>query len=1126
MPLSSSSSHPVQKPSQSSGKPKLLVVDDEPDNLDLLYRTFYRQFKVLRAENGFDALTLLEQQPDIAVIISDQRMPGMSGTEFLSRTATQYPNIIRIILTGYTDVEDLVDAINEGRVFKYVTKPWEDEHLRTVVKQALDTHQVLKARTEELQRVLRQESLLNAVTNTIRNAQGSQAMMQTIVDAVGALVESSLCVLQPNDGAGLGANAFLYTTPDVDRPTLEASLGTLAWPVTEVTAIAAADAPDTLLAAAPSILGIQSSLLVPLIGQQGLLAVLALHQCDRPREWASHETQLLVTVADQAALALAQASTYEQMQSLARREQLINTVTQAIRSSLEPEEIFAAITRELGQALQVDGCVLSLWTDTDQYVQCVGIYDRHQDDVTAAAIPRSRVPIASNPVLQEILATHQSVVVNDLIHRPEMTAVEALRLPARSLMVVPLVRDGQVIGSISLRQTRQPRTWHPDDIDLAQVVAAQAAIAVQQSQLYQTTRDQAAQLLALDRQKTEFFQNISHEFRTPLTLTLGPLETAVGQGQGLDYDQSQVALRNARRLLRLVNQLLDLQRLDAGRMQPTFRPCGLDRFVDEIVTAFRPYCDRKGIRLVADLQPCPPIYLDLEKFDKVLYNLLSNAVKFTPEGGTITVRLTPGTNHCELTVTDTGIGIRADQFPQLFERFQQADGSTNRRYEGSGLGLALVKELVSLHQGQVDAQSTYGEGATFRVQLPVGRHHLPPEQIVETPADLEMSRAAVELADVALEGRGEADITALDNADPPFDTHAPIHILVVDDNPDLRAYVSHVLQGQGYLVRTARGGEVALEMIQSQLPDLILTDLMMPGMSGLELIQHLRADDRLRSVPIILLTAKVDDESRIEGVEQGADAYLGKPFNDRELLAEVRNLLALKANERRVAELNQYLTESVLRRFLPTSLAQKAADGELQLDLKPEPRLVTIVFSDIVSFTPLSDRLGPRRLAQVLNEYLEAMTEAIFASQGTVDKFMGDGVMALFGAPEELSPSAQAHHAIAAVERMYAALHTLNRRWQSQGMESLRIRCGIHQGDAVVGMFGSSVRADYTAIGPCVNVAARLQESAEPNSVLLSADVAQHLPADRLGDLKSVALRGVQAPMLASILRFQSPVHP
>jgi adenylate cyclase len=1116
-------------PDRSTGKPKLLVVDDEPDNLDLLYRTFYRQFQVLRADSGFEALKVLEQQPDIAVIISDQRMPGMSGTEFLSQTAAKYPNIIRIILTGYTDVEDLVDAINEGRVFKYVTKPWDDTHLRSVVKQALDTHQVLKARTEELQRVLRQESLLNAITNTIRNAQGSHAMMQTIVDTVGAVMEVSVCVLRPMAAVGLGQQSFLYTAAGVAPEPYRTALDQLAWPVTEVTALpAAAIAPESPPWPPEGAgLQIQASLLIPITGQQGPIAVLALHQCDRPRQWDNPEMQLLVTVADQAALALAQASTYEQMQALARREQLINSVTQAIRSSLEPERIFAAITRELGQALQVDGCVLSLWTGRDQYVQCVGIYDRSQDDVVAAQLPRSQVPIASNPVLQEILATHQPVVVADLVRHPEMTVAESLRSPARSLMVVPLVSEGEVIGSISLRQTQRPRTWHPDDIDLAQVVAAQAAIAVQQSRLYQTTRDQAAQLMALDRQKTEFFQNISHEFRTPLTLTLGPLETAVGQGRGLDYDQSEIALRNARRLLRLVNQLLDLQRLDAGRMQPTFRPCALDRFVDEIVTAFRPYCDRKAIHLVAQLSPCPAVYVDLEKFDKVIYNLLSNAVKFTPADGTITVTLRAMGDRCLLTVQDTGIGIRADQLPHLFERFQQADGSANRRYEGTGLGLALVKELVGLHRGQVSVESTYGEGTTFHIELPLGAGHLPSEQVVEVSAELEMSRAAVELADVALEGKGEAAIAPAD-LDTPFDTHAPIHILVVDDNPDLRAYVSHVLQRQGYAVRTARGGEVALEMMQGQRPDLVITDLMMPGMSGLELIQHLRGEGDLRHIPIILLTAKVDDETRIEGVEQGADAYLGKPFNDRELLAEVRNLLALKANERRVAELNQYLTESVLRRFLPDSLVSKAARGELQLDLKPEPRRVTILFSDIVGFTPLSDRLGPRRLAQLLNEYLESMTAAIFASSGTVDKFMGDGVLALFGAPEDLSPMAQARHAVAAVHRMHGALHILNQRWQTQGIDPVQFRSGIHQGDAVVGLFGSSVRADYTAIGPCVNVAARLQEIATPNGALVSAEVAQHLDPHQVGALESVNLRGVHAPMLASPLRLmaQSPVHP
>ena len=271
-------------------------------------------------------------------------------------------------------------------------------------------------------------------------------------------------------------------------------------------------------------------------------------------------------------------------------------------------------------------------------------------------------------------------------------------------------------------------------------------------------------------------------------------------------------------------------------------------------------------------------------------------------------------------------------------------------------------------------------------------------------------------------------------------------ILVVDDNSDLRAYISNVLQRQGYQVRTAHDGEAALTMLETFLPNLVLTDLMMPGMSGLELLQQIRQDNRFSSIPVVLLTAKVDDETRIEGVEQGADAYLGKPFNDRELLAEVRNLLALKANEQKVKELNQYLTESVLRRFLPASLVSKAAAGDLQLALQPEPRLITVLFSDIVSFTPLSDQLGPRRLAQVLNQYLNAMTEAIFASGGTVDKFMGDGVLALFGAPEDLPPDEQARRAIAAVHRMHDTLDGLNQEWQQQGIPEIRVRYGVHQG--------------------------------------------------------------------------------
>jgi adenylate cyclase len=288
---------------------------------------------------------------------------------------------------------------------------------------------------------------------------------------------------------------------------------------------------------------------------------------------------------------------------------------------------------------------------------------------------------------------------------------------------------------------------------------------------------------------------------------------------------------------------------------------------------------------------------------------------------------------------------------------------------------------------------------------------------------------------------------------------------------------------------------------------------MMPELTGLELIQQIRANPNLRSIPIILLTAKVDDETRIEGVEQGADAYLGKPFNDRELLAEVRNLLALKANERRVAELNQYLTESVLRRFLPKSLVQKAAQGELQLELKPEPRLVTILFTDIVGFTEISNRLGPQRIAEVLNEYLDAMTQAIFEFGGTVDKFMGDGVLALFGAPEDLSPAEQVHRAIAAAQRMHQKLDQLNVHWQQQEIAPMRFRCGIHQGNAVVGMFGSAERTDFTAIGPSVNMAARLQEAAEPNAILVSQEVGQYLDNNLILASHTLLLKGISEPV-------------
>lgn len=952
------------------GKPKILIVDDESDILDLLYRTFYREFRVVKAESGQAALARLVQHADTAVIIADQRMPRMNGTELLRQVAQNYPNIIRIILTGYTDVDNLVDAINTGQVFKYITKPWAAKELRDIIQQAVDTHAVLKFRTQELDRILAQETLLK-------------------------------------------------------------------------------------------------------------------------------------------------------------------TITQAIHSSLDPKQIFSAITQKLGQALQTDGCAISLWTPDDDYVDCVGLYDARQADVR---LPKSQVKISENPILQELVASRSPVIFDDLTQSDTRTP---LHLPFHSLstalLLVPLITDGQIIGSISLRQSQQPRHWHREEINLAQAVAHQAAIAVQQARLYQTTRQQAEQLLALDQQKTALFQNISHEFRTPLTLTIGPLESAVEQGVGLSLEESAIALRNSQRLLRLVNQLLDLQRLDAGSMQATFYPCDFAQVVSGVAAAFQAYCDRKHITLSTQIYPCPSVYLDLEKFDKVIYNILANAVKFTPTGGTIQITLNTFEQRCYLEIEDTGIGIRREQIPHIFERFQQADGSASRTHEGTGLGLALVKELVELHGGDVRVSSTYGTGTLFTVELPLGAGHLPADRISQTTRTLEQRRAAVELADlhnqVTIAPAPEAE-QALYFTTPTIDAPSgplPLTaaqpdgatILIVDDNPDLRSYVAKVLQRQGHRISTAQNGADGLEVARNTQPQLIITDLMMPQGSGIELIQQIRLDPSLQGTPIILLTANVDDETRLDGVEQGADAYISKPFKARELLAEVRNLLALKANEHKVAELNRYLTESVLKRFLPAPLVKKAARGELQLNLKPEPRLVTVLFSDIVGFTQLSNTLRSRRVAELLNEYFAVMTQVIFQNGGTVDKFMGDAILALFGAPDFLSPNEQVRRAIATARHMYQALDELNQRWQ--GVPCVKFRCGIHQGTAVVGMFGSPERADYTAIGPSVNIAARLQEAADSESILVSAAVADYLDEQEIIKFSPLQLKGLDETVLAFNIKTTLP---
>jgi adenylate cyclase len=472
---------------------------------------------------------------------------------------------------------------------------------------------------------------------------------------------------------------------------------------------------------------VRSLLAVPLTCQYGLKAYVSLYSCRELRVWQQEEIGLVMMMAAQAGLAISQTYAYEDMKALARREATINRITTVIRSSLEPQAIYNAIVRELGIALQVDGCALSLWTKSDRYVRCVAFYNPQENRI----IPQetkdwqrstlSLVPIAQNPLLQRLLKEQQPVCLCDLQQEQNLARFDLpWRSQSRALLIVPLIFDGEIIGSITLREADSSRLWLNWEIELSQVVASHAAIAVEQARLYETTRRQAIQL---------------------------------------------------------------------------------------------------------------------------------------------------------------------------------------------------------------------------------------------------------------------------------------------------------------------------------------------------------------------------------------------------------------QASENRVKQLNNYLTESVLKRFLPEVIANRAATGRLTLDLNPDPYLITVLFCDLVGFTKLSSQLEVDILSELLNEYLEGMTQAIFDHSGTIDKFVGDGVMALFGAPEELPLCEQAQRAIATAKAMYTYLVPLNQKWQAKGIwqagaiPDLQLRCGIHQGRAVVGMFGGKQRKDYTAIGKVVNIAARLQQIAEPNCILFSETVFNCLEnADKLAiEPKSVQLKGIEA---------------
>jgi PAS domain S-box-containing protein len=451
----------------------------------------------------------------------------------------------------------------------------------------------------------------------------------------------------------------------------------------------------------------------------------------------------------------------------------------------------------------------------------------------------------------------------------------------------------------------------------------------------------------LDHAKTAFFTNISHEFRTPLTLILGVVDDMLAKTEhelrDSGYEELSVVRRNGVRLLKLVNALLDFSAVEVGRVRAIYRPTDLAAFTKELASSFHSIMEKAQLTFRVESQTLPePVYVDPEMWERIVLNLLSNAFKYTLQGEVV-VELSCVENCAQLMVKDTGIGIRPEELPRIFERFHRVEDARGRTHEGTGIGLALVHELVKLHGGSIRAESVPREGTTFVVSIPFGKKHLPPERVRE-----DRGQAPEGLSTGAYAEEAQRWLLGIESTDTSSHFKTPVSspmgdrpvILVADDNADMRDYLLSLLNDR-YTVETVPDGEQALAAIERRKPALVLADVMMPRLDGFSLLRKLRADPETQSIPVIMVSARAGKDEIVEGMEHGPDDYLAKPFNSRELLARVQSHIGLarirrEATERErklraEADSQRALLETVLNQMPAGVVIAKAPSGEVML---------------------------------------------------------------------------------------------------------------------------------------------------------------------------------------------------
>lgn len=561
-------------------------------------------------------------------------------------------------------------------------------------------------------------------------------------------------------------------------------------------------------------------------------------------------------------------------------------------------------------------------------------------------------PVYLNPAGRQMIGLGTRDIAGTTI--PEYYPDDQQELVA-NVIVPAMLRDGQWRGDTAFRrfdtgeaipvsdehfvitdpQTKEVLGLGTITRDMTELRRAQRE-AEQSNERLRAANDEITRLYqqaqALDRAKTEFFSNVSHELRTPLTLLLGPLERTLGRS-GLPPELEgdlQLAHRNALRLLRLVNTVLELARVEAGGTQARFVPTDLAAFTRSLVTVFEAAFATAGLTLRVDCPTTPDhAWVDRERWEKIVMNLLSNALKYTQEGS-VTVSLRQDHGQFVLRVSDTGNGIAATELPRVFKRFFRAAGTNGRSHEGTGIGLALSRELARLHGGDIEVTSVFGRGTTFTVTIPTGRAHLGAAATDQDAGQAVPSQSAQYVDEAMGWVRGAADVV---QAQAP--AGAPV-VVVADDNADLRSYVAGLLAPHYRVVQVA-DGEEALRAIAEQRPALLLCDVMMPNLDGFGVLASLRSQPATQTLPVILLSARAGSESSVEGLEAGADDYIAKPFTAAELLARVRALLAMaELRDRATGELQR--ANRVLEEARRTAEAAAAAKSTFLASMSHEIR--------------------------------------------------------------------------------------------------------------------------------------------------------------------------------------------